>query len=208
MKQRATGIELISAQIRSNPIVAALIVLGTIVIALSTFTDAAKKPFNLIPRQSPEAARAALGGTSLEFTPEAFIHSVESGDLTAVKLFLRAGMNPSVTDDEGSTALMYATYKGHTNVVAALLRAGADVNQRKGHETALSSAASGGRIDSLRVLLDKGPDVGAINDAFVEAVRTRHHEIARLLADRGAKVKQVGYFAMTILAGGGWAMKK
>jgi len=205
MKQRITRIERMSAQIKSNPIVAASIVLGTTVIALATFTDAAKKLFNLVPHASPEAARAALGGMSLEFTPEAFVESADTGDLAAVKLFLTAGMNPDVTDDEGGTALMHAAYQGQTKVVAALLRAGADVNQRKGRTTALLSAASGGHIESVRVLLDKGPDAEAIDAAFVEAVRTRHHEIVRLLADKGAKVKQVGSFALTVLAEGGWS---
>jgi uncharacterized protein len=204
MKQRTSRIERTVSRIKSNPIVASLIFLGTIIIALSTFTDSAKKLLSVIPKQSPEAARSALGGMSLEYTPETFVRSADTGDLTAVKLFLNAGMNPNEADDEGSTALMHAAYKGHANVVGALLGAGADVNQRKGHQTALSSAASGGHIDTLRVLLGKGPDADAIDDAFVEAVRTRHHDIVRLLADRGAKVNQIGSFAMTVLAGGGW----
>jgi serine/threonine protein kinase/ankyrin repeat protein len=156
------------------------------------------------PIQSPEAGRTELGRMSLQYTPEAFIRSAGMGDLTAVKLFLTAGMNPNTTDDEGDTALMYAAYKGHTKIVAALVEAGADVNQRKGHQTALLSAAGGGHVDSLRVLLDKRPDADAINGAFVEAVRMRHHEIVRFLVNRGANVKKVGSLAMMVLADGGW----
>lgn len=204
MKKQTTRIERIFSQIKSNPIVASLIVLGTIVIALSTFTDAAKRLFSIVAKQSPEAARSELAGLSLQYTPDAFVQSADNGDLNAVKLFLRAGMDPGATDDEGSTALMQAAWKGHTKVVAALLKAGADVNQRKGRHSALLSAASGGHIDSLRILLDKGPDAEVIDDAFVEAVKTRHHEIARVLAERGADVKKVGTLAMTVLAEGGW----
>jgi uncharacterized protein len=203
MKQRTTKIERISAQIKRNPVVASLIVLGTVVIAVSSFTDATRKLFNLLPGQSPGAARAALGGLSLEYTPAAFLHSAETGDLTAVKLFLTAGMNPNTADDDG-TALMHAAYEGRTEVVAALLKAGADVNQEKGSHTALRSAASGGHIDTLRVLLGKGPNAEAINGAFVEAVRTRHLDCARLLADKGATVKEVGSFAMAVVAKDGW----
>ena len=204
MKQQTSRIERTISRIKGNPIVASLIFLGTIIIALSTFTDSAKKLLSVIPKQSPEAARSALGGMSLEYTPEAFVRSADTGDLTAIKLFLNAGMNPNATDDEGSTALMHAAYKDHASVVGALLGAGADVNQRNGHQTALLSAASGGHIDILRVLLGKGPDPDVINEAFVEAVRMRHREIVRLLADRGADVKKVGSFAMVVLAEDGW----
>jgi ankyrin repeat protein len=160
---------------------------------------------SMTPEQSPEAARAALGRMSLQYTPEDFVESAKTGDLTVVKLFLAAGMDPNTTDDEGDSALMYAAYKGHTKVVEALVKAGADVKQRKGdHHTALRSAASGGSIDSVRVLLDKSPDTEAINDAFIEAVRMRHHEIVRLLAERGADVKKDGSIAMVILAQGEW----
>ena len=204
MTQNTGRIERITSHIKGNPVVASLIFLGTIVIALSTFTDSAKKLLSVIPRKSPEAARAALGGMSLTYSPEDFIHSADVGDLTAVRLFLDAGMNPNETDDEGDTALAHAAYKGHTSVVGALLRAGADVNQRKGDRSALLSAASGGYIDIVRVLLGKKPDAEAINDAFVEAVRTRHHDIVRLLGERGAKTNQVGSSAIVVLAGDGW----
>jgi ankyrin repeat protein len=204
MKQKATRLERLTSRIKGNPIVASLILLGTIVIALATFSDAAKKLWSVTSKQSPDEARAALGGMSLQFTPDVFIGSADTGDLTAVKLFLSAGMNPNATDGEGSTALMHSAYKGHTSVVAILLKAGADVNQRKGSHTALLSAASGGHIDTVRVLLGKGPDAEAINDAFVEAVRTRHHDIVRLLANRGAKVSQVGSVAMMVVAADGW----
>ena len=60
MEQQKTRVERISSQIKSNPIVAALIILGTIVIALSTFTDAAARLFSLVSKQSPAAARAEL----------------------------------------------------------------------------------------------------------------------------------------------------
>ena len=204
MKQKTSRVELLTSRVKSNPIVASLIVLGTVVIAFSSFTDAAKKLLSIVPKQSPEEARAALGRMSLEYTPEAFLESAKTGDLTAIKLFLAAGMDPNAKDDEGDTALMYAAYQGNTKAVAALLGGGADVNQRKGRQTALRSAASGGHIDTVRALFDRKPDTESIDDAFVEAARTRHHEIARLLADRGAEVKKVGASALIVVASGGW----
>lgn len=48
MDEQPTRLEKINARIRNNPIMAVLIVIGTIVIALSTFTNAAKDLLGLI----------------------------------------------------------------------------------------------------------------------------------------------------------------
>ena len=186
MEQQNTRVERISSQIKSNPIVASVIILGTIVVALSTFTDAAGKLFSVISNQSPAAARIELSKMSLQYTPGDFVARAKMGDLTAVKLFLIAGMDPNATtgespnsigDDKGQTALMSADSEGHTQIVAALVNAGADVKKSNSIFTASSLAASGGHIDSLRVLIDKGTDVEAINDAFVDTVGTRQQDV-------------------------------
>ena len=204
MEQQKTRVERISSQIKSNPIVATLIILGTIVIALATFTDAATKLFSLISRQSPAAARAELARMSLGYTPKAFVLSATTGDLMAVKLFLTAGMDPNATDEQGLTALGTASYKGHVQIVTVLVKAGADGRGSLEHPSALVEAASAGHIDSLRVLLEKSPDAETINSAFIEAAITRHHEVVRLLADRGAEVKRVGSIAMMAIWDRGW----
>ena len=48
MKESRTLIERFNARIKNNPIIASLIILGTIVIALSTFTNAAKSLLGLL----------------------------------------------------------------------------------------------------------------------------------------------------------------
>lgn len=48
MKESRTLIEKFNARIKNNPIIASLIILGTIVIALSTFTNAAKNLLGLL----------------------------------------------------------------------------------------------------------------------------------------------------------------
>jgi len=196
MEPQSTRVERITSRIKSNPVVASLIVLGTVVIALSTFTDAANKLLAVVSKPSPAAARTALAQMSLEYTPEAFLASAGTGDLTAVKLFLTAGMDPDASNEEGDTALASAAYKGHAQTVAALVNAGAAVAKTPGHRSALVAAASGGNIDSLRVLLDKKPAIDVINDAFDAAVRARHHEIVRALVQSGADVKTLGAPAM------------
>lgn len=163
---------------------------------------------------TPEDSRMKLGQMSLQYTPGDFVRSAKMGDLTAVKLFLTAGMDPNATtgtspsrhgEDQGQTALMSAASQGHTKIVAALVKAGADVKKSDSIYTALSLAASGGHVDSLRILLDKGFDAESINDAFIDAVGYRQRDAMRLLIDRGADVKKVGSRAMIFLLkrGGG-----
>ncbi len=48
MNEPKTRIDRLNQRVRNNPVVAALIILGTLIIALSTFTDAAKNLLDLI----------------------------------------------------------------------------------------------------------------------------------------------------------------
>ncbi len=48
MSEAKTRIDIFNQRVRNNPVLATLIVVGTLVIALSSFTDAAKNLFNLI----------------------------------------------------------------------------------------------------------------------------------------------------------------
>jgi ankyrin repeat protein len=197
MKRENIRYDRILSRIKNNPIAACVIVLGTIVIALSAFTGAGRNFLSLITKKRPEAARMGLSQMSLEYTPEAFVRSAEKGDIRAVNLFLAAGMDANATDKEGDTALMYEAAKGHTPILDALLKAKADVNKKnRGDSTALSWAASAGKTDSLRILLDKGADAEAINKAFISAACMGRVEVLRILFDRGADVNKVGSNAL------------
>lgn len=122
------------------------------IVPLPTPSVTGSKLFSVMPIQSPEEARTKLGQMSLHYTPEDFVQSAKTGDLTAVELFLKAGMDPNATtgsspnslgEDKGQTALMAAASKGHTKIVAALVKTGADVKQSNSIHTALSLAVSG-----------------------------------------------------------------
>src|SRR5262249_32294972 len=80
----------------------------------------------------PEPAGLILRQLALPTTPATFIRSTKQGNVHAAKLFLAAGMDPKTTDNEGHTALMYATAQtpspGYTAIIEALLQAKADVN--------------------------------------------------------------------------------
>ena len=88
--------------------------------------------------QRPEAARKKLGQLGIAYTPDAFITSVANHDVEAVKLFLRAGMDPNTPSPQGVPALLIATMNcdgrlrkdkaTHVDIATALVDHGADVN--------------------------------------------------------------------------------
>jgi ankyrin repeat protein len=221
MRHRKTPIDKVTSRLRNNPVIASAIALGTIVIALSTFTNSAKSLLGLIPKlaPTPEDARVELSRIPLEYTPDAFVESARRGDVSAVKLFLAAGMSPNATDDETNTAMMYAAraqppdetaspeeakaaHAHYAEIIKALLTAKADVNKRNGWGgTALSWAAAWGNIDALRLLLDAGADAAAVNAAFVDAAEDGHTDILRVLVDRKADVRKMGSEALGSAAG-------
>ncbi len=66
--------------------------------------------------------------------------AARSGSLPAVRLLLDRGVDVNATDVfQQETALMWAAAEGHTEVVDALLKSGADPN-RKARVTTLTNA--------------------------------------------------------------------
>lgn len=78
-----------------------------------------------------------------------------SGDLAAVQGMIAAGCDVNSSAANGATALVYAARRGHPDIVAALLHAGADVNAcgQLNEQTPLMAAASSGSLDVMQVLL-------------------------------------------------------
>src|SRR5206468_1329375 len=56
------------------------------------------------------------------------VRAAEAGELEKVRQLLAAGANPNGRDAREITALLCAAMEGHTEVAAALLEGGADVN--------------------------------------------------------------------------------
>jgi uncharacterized protein len=171
--------------------------------------DLRARPALAAPTVPPEDARMRLAQLSLAYTPSVFVNRAEEGDLSAVKLFLAAGMNPnastqastrSLGGDRGQTALRVAAAQGHAKVVAALVEAGADVNNKAdGGRTPLALAAAQGHLEVVRILLGSKVDAGQINGALIDAAGHRRGEVVRLLLDKGADARKAGVRAATFL---------
>lgn len=85
------------------------------------------------------------------------IDAAEYGDLNGVQSMLAKGANINTQNKYGATALMMASWNGHTEVVKALLAKGADVNvQRKDGLTALFMASQRGHKEIVSLLKSAG----------------------------------------------------
>lgn len=91
----------------------------------------------------------------------ALFHAVISGDMSIVAGLRKKGANMEITDNGGETVITVAVGKGDVSGVEFLLNCGASPNPApaaRNDETPLSSAASDGQVDIVKLLLDKGAD--------------------------------------------------
>lgn len=94
---------------------------------------------------------------------------------------------------DGTTALLHAVYQGDTDLVAALLNAGADASHMNEYgAAAISETAMQGNVAILRLLLEHGADANQANPegetALMIAARSGNLAAAELLLDHGADI--------------------
>jgi len=109
-----------------------------------------------------------------------------------VFLLLSKGANVHAKDSYGRTALHFAV-EGHDNpkIAELLIKAGIGINVKDGEqETALRNAAALGRIEMVKILLQKKAHLNREdwfgNTPLLKAVKSGHQEIVRLLLEAGA----------------------
>jgi ankyrin repeat protein len=148
---------------------------------------------------------------------DTLIDLVKAGDLGKVRAMLADNfLLASQRLANGESPLMAALYRGHTDIVQALIEAGAEIDvfaaaatgrvddlrrmlndQTLGAHaydgwTPLHLAAFFGNLDAVRVLLESGADVHAVssnsltNTPLHAATAGRHSEVALLLLNHGA----------------------
>jgi len=97
-----------------------------------------------------------------------FINAAAKGSNSAVKKFIKQGININARGDDDRTALSEATAGSYIMVVDTLINAGVDVNLRHANdETALMVAKTQKIIDKL---LNAGADVNIVNNNGSSAI--------------------------------------
>ncbi|HET7538324.1 MAG TPA: ankyrin repeat domain-containing protein [Polyangiaceae bacterium] len=123
---------------------------------------------------------------------EELCDAVRAKDVARVKNLLDAGCDPNIPDLrlglDGAPALHDAAGSGACDLIALLLRAGADVDGRSASGwTPLMRACNAGEIDAARTLLDAGADPTLRNDEGYTAwgrIPGYCRELSELLAQR------------------------
>ena len=91
--------------------------------------------------------------------PQGFFDAAFEGNTTAIKSLI-PHVNVNVLDEEGRSALMLASFDGHTETVRLLCENGADPNLRDlNRRTALMYAATGPNTPAIEILLAHGAEV-------------------------------------------------
>jgi len=159
-------------------------------------------------------ARQDLEKMGIGYSESEFLGSIADGKTDVVGLFLEAGMSPN-SQAGGMTALLEAARRGktHTEIVAALIAAGADVNARDSFGvTPLMYAAISGSAEVIRLMLKSGADVKAKDTdgrtVLIECLTTENDlppEIVEELIQAGADVNVRVYGGLTplMIAAGG-----
>lgn len=146
-------------------------------------------------RSDQAGARAKLEKEGIAFTPEAFLQKVAEGDAARVKLFLEAGIDPSVRNNLGRTALWIATETRQLATLKALLAGGVAPNEKnapmgEGGKSIVFEAVDTGDAAFVRALVEAGADAKTANDYEVpplaEAARTGQLEMCEILLKGGA----------------------
>jgi ankyrin repeat protein len=125
---------------------------------------------------------------------------IRSGNREAVLAAITSpDIDVNAAEPDGSTALLWATYKVDHEVVRALLKAGAKANVTNRYGSSpLTEAVKLGDVDLARVLLDARADPNSSNQdnqtALMLASSIGSLEIAKLLMAKGANVNAVETF--------------
>ncbi|KAI4599420.1 hypothetical protein KJ359_001862 [Pestalotiopsis sp. 9143b] len=119
------------------------------------------------------------------------------------------GADINAQDDEGTTVLCHAAYKGCASVVKVLLESNVDpeIAEPNGR-TALSCAAEGGSVEVVKLLLDRNVNLEPTEDGemtpLLWAACVGHEEVAILLVEKGADIEATETNSSTALS---WAVE-
>jgi len=176
----------------------ALAAAGPLDVEMSPFpiADAAeqgdRETVRALLQQGIDVNAAQGGGTT------ALHWAARANDVDMAEMLLYAGANVRATTRLGAhTPLLFASKHGNASMVETLLAAGADASgATTTGATVLMFASASGSIESVRLLLDREPDVNARESsggqtALMFAAANGRHPVIEVLIERGADVSLV-----------------
>ena len=122
------------------------------------------------------------------------ISAAKIGSVAEISALLDRGVDVNASDKDGVTALMVASFNGHSEAVNLLLSKRADVNAKTSDygQTALRLASQHGHIEIVKLLLAAHADINATDKdgktALYWAVTTNEIDVVRELIASGADI--------------------
>ncbi len=140
-----------------------------------------------------ESYKNEIMSRGIPYSTDSFLDEAGAGNRERIELFMKAGMNVNVKDNDGNTALMRASANDNFEVVRLLIKKGADVNAKDNDGyTALMAASSNKDLELATLLIKKGADVNGSNNAgetpLMLASLNGNFDMAQLLIKKGADV--------------------
>jgi hypothetical protein len=118
------------------------------------------------------------------------INAAKTNSITELKKLIDTGANINSTDEHGMTALMWAAYHGHLEIVQRLVTAGAKLEAKDNDGwTALMLAADRGHLKTVQRLVTAGAELNAARPdgqtALMWAAYQGHVAVAQYLVYSG-----------------------
>lgn len=133
---------------------------------------------------------------------DGILHAAHEGDLEALQTAISKG-ELERADGYGRTAVHIAAHASHEDVIAALAKAGADMNRLENDAyDAVTIAAVANDTDMLKAALEAGNKATNITSryvgtALIAAAHLGHHEVVRILIEAGAPLDHVNNLGWT-----------
>lgn len=140
-----------------------------------------------------DSKKSAIEQQGYQFSPKGFLKSAESGNRSAVMLFISSGVDIDTKDERGWTPLMISTFSGKEEVAALLIRSGASVHAKDSAGYGpLHWAAFNGFSSVISMLIEKHADVNLQSNhgltPLLQTVTRGHLQATKLLIAGGAQV--------------------
>ena len=151
----------------------------------------------------PTFAQAQVPPTPAEIAAyDGILRAAHEGNLETLQENIDAG-ELERTDEYGRTAVHIAAHASHESAIAALAKAGADMNKLENDAyDAVTIAAVANDTDMLKAALAAGNKPTNITSryigtALIAAAHLGHHEVVRILIEAGAPLDHVNNLGWT-----------
>lgn len=158
------------------------------------FLFSACKPQPENTPMTPDMAKNMLKLQGFNFDEKGYFDAIRQNNVTAIKAFFDAGINPNAVNDNKVPALSYAIQNCELKTVKALAEK-CDLNAKDNNgNMPLHLALKSKKFDMFETLLEKGADVNSIGKAGTQdnqsvlylAVIRNESELVKQLLEKGA----------------------